>query len=84
MKIRLIFPALLTAVLLLCACETADTPPSSLNAGSSSSPESSTSQLYADTSQKEITYTETDVQAAFARSDAAPDATILDCVVAED
>lgn len=84
MKKRLIFPAVLIAVLLLCACETADTPPSSINSGSYSSPESSTSQLHANTSQKEITYTETDVQEAFARSDAAPNTTILDCVVAED
>ena len=72
MKKRLIFPAVLIAVLLLCACETADTPPSSINSGSYSSPKSSTSQLHANTSQKEITYTETDVQEAFARSDVAP------------
>ncbi|MCI7302442.1 MAG: hypothetical protein SO434_06160 [Eubacteriales bacterium] len=84
MKKRLIFHAVLIAVLLLCACETADTPPSSINSGSSSSPESSNLQLHVDTSQEEITYTETDVQEAFARSDAAPNATILDCVVAED
>lgn len=84
MKMRLLLPALLTAACLLCACAPTEPAPSSAGSGSSSLPQASTSQSQADTSQEKATYTETDVQAAFARSDAAESATLLDCVVAED
>lgn len=84
MKMRLLLPALLTAACLLCACAPTEPAPSSAGSGSSSPPQASTSQPQADTSQEKTTYTETDVQAAFARSDAAESATLLDCVVAED
>lgn len=80
MKTRLFFPALLAAACLLCACAPTDPAPSSSGPVS----EASTSQSQTDTSQEETTYTEEDVQAAFNRSDAAQNATILDCVVAED
>lgn len=81
---RLLLPALLTAACLLCACAPAEPAPSSAGSGNSSQPRASTSQSQADTSQEKTTYTETDVQAAFARSDAAENATLLGCVVAED
>lgn len=84
MKMRLLLPALLTAACLLCACAPAEPAPSSAGSGSSSPPQASTSQPQADTSQEKTTYTETDVQAAFARSDAAENVTLLGCVVAED
>lgn len=81
MKMRLLLPALLTASCLLCACAPAEPVPSS---SGSSQPNASTSQPQADTPQEKTTYTETDVQAAFARSDAAENVTLLGCVVAED
>lgn len=84
MRMRLLLPALLTAACLLCACAPAEPAPSSAGSGRSSQPQASTSQPQNDTSQEEPTYTETDVQAAFARSDAAENATLLSCVVAED
>lgn len=81
MKMRLLLPALLTAACLLCACAPAE--PASSSSGSSE-PNASTSQPQADTSQEKTTYTETDVQAAFARSNEAESASLLGCVVAED
>ena len=84
MKTRLLCSALLAACCLLCACAPSDPSSSSSGSGSASVPEASTSQPQADTSQEDPTYTEADVQAAFHRSDAAKNATILDCVVAED
>lgn len=81
MKMRLLLSALLTAACLLCACAPAELVPSS---SGSSQPNASTSQPQADTPQEKTTYTETDVQAAFARSDAAENVTLLGCVVAED
>ena len=52
--------------------------------GNSSLSNADTSQPQTDSLPENRTYTEADVQAAFARSDKAPNATILDCVVAED
>lgn len=74
MKRQLILPALLTAAYLLCACTS--TEPASFSSGSSQSDASNSCQ--------ETNYTEGDVQAAFERSNSAENATILDCVVAED
>lgn len=84
MKIRRILPALLTVVCLLCACAPTEPAPSSAGSDNASQPDVSTSQPQSDASQEETTYTETDVQAAFVRSDSAQNSTILDCVVAED
>lgn len=84
MKLRRILPALLTAAWLLCACAPSDPAPSSAGSDNSTPPAVSTSQPQVDTSQDETTYTETDVQAAFNRSDSAQNSTILDCVVADD
>lgn len=81
MKMRLILPALLTAAC-LCAC----TPAAPGNGSGSviSSGSVSGSQSQTDVSQEKTTYTEADVQAAFQASDRAKNASILDCVVAED
>ena len=78
------FPTLLAAAWLLCACTSMITSPSSSNLGSSALSNASISHPQSNAFQKEITYTETDVQAAFVGSDSAPNGTSLDCVVAED
>lgn len=79
MNRQILFPILLSAACLLCACAPT---PSASDPDSGSQPQVSTSQPQ--TNAESPTYTQEDVQAAFARSSSAENAAILDCVVAED
>lgn len=63
------FPALLTAAWLLCACAPTEVSSSSSNLSNSALPDARISHPQSDVSQKKITYTKTDVWEAFNRSD---------------